>query len=408
MRTAADIRKHNAFAVIRALHGSGGSTRRRLADLLGLSFATVAAICTSLIDAGVVIEVAQKKASAGRPTGLLALNPQHGIVIGVDLAETYVVVETYDASLEPVSSTEIEIDIHRRRPQQVVARVKEALAAEIARHSGERLLAIGVSAPGQVDPIGGTSVFAPNWNWHNVPLLGMLEDVTSALLVLDNPLKALAIAELWSTPARAAENFIVLNLGTGIGCGIAIAGEVLRGRTNSAGEWGHTVVVADGRACRCGSRGCVEAYVGAPGILETLRNRHPQSDLLHGDDQTSSLRAIAQAAAAADPVAIDVLEHTAHFLGIAVASLVNLLNPDTVIVGGWVAREIGAPLLELARPHIAAHALATPALASNFVVQNPRGNSVSLGVAALALEGYLESLPHSQPDVGSAPKSIAG
>lgn len=408
MRTAADIRRHNSFAIVRALHGSQGATRRQLVDLLGLSFATVASICSSLIEAGMVVETERRQGAAGRPTGLLSLNADHGILIGVDLAETYVVAETYNAALEPISCTELDIDLHRRRPRQVVDRVREALRSELERHAGRHLLSIGVSAPGQVDPVGGTSVFAPNWDWRNVPLLSMLADVSDAPLALDNPLKALAVAELWSTPSRASENFVVLNLGTGIGCGIAIGGNVLRGPTNSAGEWGHTVIVADGRVCRCGSRGCVEAYVGAPGILETIRSRHPQSDLVHGDDQTETLRALAQGVADGDPVALDVLEHTAHFLGIGIASLVNLLNPDTVIVGGWVAQEIGAPLLDFARPHIAAHALATPAMASTFEVQNPRGNSVSLGVAALALEGYLESIPTSQPESGSAPKSIAG
>lgn len=408
MRTAADIRKQNSFSLVRAIHAGGAVSRRDLAESLGLSFATVATIVGSLIDTGLVSETARPRATAGRPTGVLSLNHDHGVVIGIDLAETYVVAESLDAALEPLSSTRIDIELHRRRPREVVAKVKEALAAELDRHRSRTILGVGLSAPGQVDPVGGTSVFAPNWDWHNVPLRDMLDGATSVPLVLDNPLKALAVAELWSSRERSSQNFIVLNLGTGIGCGISIDGKVLRGRTNSAGEWGHTVIVADGRVCRCGSRGCVEAYVGAPGILETLRHLHPTSDLLHGDDQTATIRAISVALDAGDPVARDVIEHTAHYLGIGIASLVNTLNPDIVIVGGWVTGELGARLLDATEPHIRTHALAIPAMASTFEVQHPRGNSVSLGVAALALEGYLESIPHSQSEAGSPPRDIAG
>jgi predicted NBD/HSP70 family sugar kinase len=404
MRTAADIRRSNSFAIVRSLHASSGSSRRELADVTGLSFTTVAAICAELLERGVIAELSRERAAAGRPTTKLSLNADHGVLLGVDIAETYVHVETFDTALEPLSSSELEIGLHQRRPREVAARVRKAIAEERGRHPGRALLGVGISAPGQVDQVGGTSVFAPNWDWHNVPLLEMLADAVDAPLFLDNPLKSLAIAELWSHPDRRSQNFVVLNLGTGVGAGIAIDGKVFRGTTNSAGEWGHMVVIADGRACRCGSRGCVETYVGAPGILQTLREAHPESSLLRGDDQTATIAAIASGARSGDAVALDVIERTAHFLGIAIASVVNLLNPDVVIVGGWVARELGAELLESARPHIKTHALAIPMMASAIEVQHPRGNSVSLGAAAFALEGYLDSIPESASQPIAAPR----
>ncbi|MEV3986887.1 MULTISPECIES: ROK family protein [unclassified Nonomuraea] len=393
MRTAADIRRMNSFAVVRSIHAGGEASRRELVSQTGLSFATVAAICTKLLELGIVVEVARQRAPAGRPTAKLALNGDHGFLLGVDIAETYVHVEAFDAALEPISSTEYDIDALNRSPEQVVERVKHAIAVERVRHEGRTLLGVGVSAPGQVDQAGGTSVFAPNWDWHDVPLLALLADSVDAPLFLDNPLKCLAIAEIWSHPERRGQDFVVLNLGTGVGAGIALGGNVLRGRMNSAGEWGHTVVVADGRACRCGSRGCVEAYVGAPGILQTLREASPDSPLLHGDDQTASIAALAAAADDGDPAAIDAIERTSRYLGIAAASIVNLLNPDIVLLGSWVAELLGKHLLDRSRAHLRAHALAVPMAAVAFELQHPRGNSVSLGAAAYALEGYLDSVP---------------
>jgi predicted NBD/HSP70 family sugar kinase len=399
-RTAADIRKQNSFAIIRSIHAGGAVSRRELADSTGLSFATVGAICADLINQGLVIEVSRNRAPVGRPTTRLALNSEHGFLLGVDIAETYVHVVSLDASLEPISATHQPMDIHQRRPHQVVEIVKAAILAEAEQHRDATLLGMGVSAPGIVDSVGGTSVFAPNWDWRNVPLLDMLAEAIHAPICLDNPLKALALAEMWSNQDRLEQDFAILNLGTGVGAGIALAGQVFRGRTNSAGEWGHSVIVADGRTCRCGSRGCVEAYVGAPGILQTLRENYPTSELLHGDDQTATIAALAAAAAAGDETALDVLDRTSHYLGIGVATIINLFNPDAVILAGWVTGQLGDQLIDMLRPHLKAHALAVPMLASSLEIHQAQENRVSLGMAASALERYLDSIPESPSDSG--------
>lgn len=413
MRSTADIRKANAFDVVRALHGVADASRRELAEGTGLSNGTITTICTQLIDAGLITESRREKAAAGRPTTRLTLNPQHGRLLGVDIAETYVHVETLNLALDSLSHTVLEIDYHRRRPQQIVKRVREALTLEVQAHPELPMLGVGVSAPGQVDQAGGTSVFAPNWDWHNVPLLELLARSTDAPMYLDNPLKSLVLAELWTHPARAGQDFVVVNLGTGIGLGAAIGGSVLRGRTNSAGEWGHTVIVADGRRCRCGSRGCIEAYVGAPGIMQTLREVAPTSALLHGDDQTQTIEALARALDDGDPDAEATLERTAHYLGIGLATIVNMLNPEVIVLAGWVTRALGERLLDRARPHISQHALAVPMMVAYFEIEHPRGNSVSVGAAAIALEGYLASIVGSptareSPNTRQAPLRPSG
>jgi len=408
-RTAAQIRRTNVFAVIRALYAQQeGASRRELAEATGLSSATVSTICSELLESGLVVEARRLRAPAGRPTAQLVLNGDHGVLIGIDLAETYVHVDTFDASLTRISSTELPIDVHDRAPELLVRYVSEAVLAEAIRHADRALLGVGVSVPGQVDPEGGASVFAHNWDWHDVPLLQMLGEVIEAPLYLDNPLKSVALAELWTTPDRGNQTFVTLNLGTGVGAGIAIEGALLRGSTHSAGEWGHTTFVAEGRACRCGSRGCVEAYVGAPGIIQTLREMYPESRLLHGDDQTQTIDTIAAALRFGDPEAVELIDVVSHQFGVAVASLVNMLNPDAVIVGGWVAQRLGAQLLERALPHVRTHALPTPVSAVSFEVASDRANSVSLGVAISALEGYVNSASDGTAvgAVGSAKEQV--
>lgn len=403
-KTTADIRKENSFAVIRSIHARKDASRRELVAATGLSFATVGAICADLIDQGLITEVSLKRAPVGRPTTRLALNGEHGYLLGVDIAETYVHAVSFGSSLEVISQTHHPMDVHQRQPRQVVEMVKGAIMAEEEKQHDRQLLGIGVSAPGLVDSVGGTSAFAPNWNWRNVPLLDMLSQAIHAPIYLDNPLKALAIAEMWSHQERLEQTFAILNLGTGVGAGFALEGKLFRGRTNSAGEWGHTVIVADGRTCRCGSRGCVEAYVGAPGILQTIRETYPTSELLDGDDQTATISALLTAADAGDDVALDVLNRTSHYLGIGVATIINLLNPDAVILTGWVSGQIGEYLIEMMRPHLTAHALAVPMLASSLELSHTKENSVSLGMAAFALERYLDSISESMTD--SEPEMI--
>lgn len=389
-KTAAEIRLANVYAVMRVLRlHPDGVSRQELAEVTGLSLATVSTVCTQLSGLGLLAEVGRVKASVGRPTTRLTLDPGRGIVLGVDIAETYVHVETFDSALVRQSRTDTPIDLHERAPEQVVERVRESILAEVAKHAGRTILGVGVSAPGQVDRAGGTSVFAHNWDWRGVPLLQMLSDVVPAPLHLDNPLKANAIAELWRTPERVNETVVTLNLGTGVGVGIVLEGTLLRGATNSAGEWGHTTIVADGRVCRCGSRGCVEAYVGAAGIIQTLRELSPDSTLLRGDAQTATIDALADGLRRGEPEAEKVLETVGHQLGVAMASLVNMINPDTVVVGGWVSQHLGRPLLERAISHFRTHALPTPAAAVRFEAIGATENTVSLGVSILALEGFV-------------------
>ena len=407
LKSAAEIRRANTFDVIRAIHALPSLTRKDIAADIDLSFATISSIVSNLIAHDVVHETGTKRQATGRPTAQLALNGEHGLLLGVDIAETYVHVETFDSSLTSLSSTELPLDPHQNGAKSVTRQVREAIEQELARgeSSSRRILGVGVSAPGQVDSVGGTSVFAPNWDWHNVPLLSLLRNVVDAPLTLDNPLKAMATAELWSGSGRNFDDFAVLNIGTGVGAGIAIGGQVFRGRTNSAGEWGHTVLVAGGRACRCGSTGCVEAYIGAPGIMQTLREIDPASPLRHGSDQTATIKSIRSGLEQGDETAAQVLERTAYFLGIAMSNLVNMLNPELVVLSGWVVKTLGEDLLTAARPHISAHILATPAMAVKFEIQQIGGNAVSLGAATGALENYLDSINDvTVSDRSSAPQ----
>jgi predicted NBD/HSP70 family sugar kinase len=367
--------------------------RPRLAAATGLSPATVATLSGELCALGLLTESGYEESAGGRPRALLSPHPRGGVLAGVDVAETYVHAEVYDLAFSVLAQAEEPLRAEEREPDTLAARVASTVrtAVAVSGTSPERLLGTGVSMPGVVDPEAGVSVYAANWGWQDVPLLDLLARQLPGPLWLDNPLRAAALAELWFGAARGREDAVVVNLGTGVGAGLVIGGEVHRGKDNAAGEWGHTPLVPEGRPCRCGNHGCLEAYAGAPGILRTLGELAPGSPLLHTGDQSATLDALARGLADRDPVAEEVLRQTAQSLGTALAGLVNLLNPEVAVLSSWVAAALGQPLLDEVRAVVVRHVLEHPLRGTEFVLCPLTANPVSLGAAALALEGHLSA-----------------
>ncbi|MFE5022297.1 ROK family protein [Streptomyces sp. NPDC056656] len=393
-RTSRDIRTANRYAVLRHLIAKSPASRGELAEATGLSQATVATLVGELTALGLLVEVGFEESAGGRPRSLVAVDAAGGALIGVDVAETYVHAELFDLALGVVARAEEELRPGESAPEQVVGRIAAAVGAVVTTAGPRRpprVLGVGVTMPGQVDRERGVAVRAANWGWRDVPLTALLAERFPYPVHLDNPLRAATLAELWFGAARGRDDSVVINLGTGVGAGLALGGSLHRGVTNSAGEWGHTTLVLDGRPCRCGDSGCVEAYVGAPAIMRTLRELAPESTLSTDDDQTSTIGALGRAAAGGDPVALRVVRETARHLGAAVADLVNLLNPEVIVLSSWVAAALGTPLLTEVREAVARHALGSPFAATEIVLSPIPTDPVSLGAATFALEGVLSS-----------------
>ncbi|MEC3915905.1 ROK family protein [Nocardia sp. CDC160] len=386
--TARDIRRRNRFCVLQAVYAAAGHTsRQEIARTTGLSFATVGNMIAELLEVGVLAELGYEAAGIGRPRAQLAINPGRGVLIGVDIAETSIHVDVFDLAMAVLRSTELPVDPAATTPGDIVDLIVRGIDEVIADDAG-KVLGIGLSVPGLVEPESGTSVFSPYWHWHDVPLKSLLEQRLSYPLYLDNPLKASTAAQLWFGAGRDVDDLIVVTLRAGVGIGVVIDGMLYRGVTNSAGEWGHTNLVLDGRPCSCGRNGCVEAYVSAPGIAATLREIDAASGLLAADD-AATVAAIATAAAHGDATALAVIDKTGHYLGVAIANLVNLFNPRRMVFGDLVARHLGTPLLEATRRAAAHHAMSDPFAAVTLELDALPHNPSSLGAATFALEGFL-------------------
>ncbi|WP_433714424.1 ROK family protein [Nocardia sp. CA-084685] len=383
--TARDIRRRNRFYVLQAVYAAAGHTsRQEIARATGLSFATVGNMIAELLDVGVLAELGYDAPGIGRPRAQLAINPARGTLVGVDIAETSIHLDLFDLAMTVLRSVEIAVDPTATRPEDVTELIVRGIG-ELTADDAERVLGVGLSVPGLVAPEDGVSVFSPYWDWHDVSLKSLLQPRVPHPLYLDNPLKASTAAHLWFGAGRDVDDLIVVTLRAGVGIGVVIDGALYRGVTNSAGEWGHTNLVIDGRECRCGRHGCVEAYVSARGIVQTLREIAPASPLLAADDAAT----IAAIAASDDPIASEVIEKTGNYLGVAVANLVNLFNPRTMVFGDLVANVLGERLLDATRRVAAHHAMSDPFAAVTLQLCTLPHNPVSLGAATFALEGFL-------------------
>ena len=385
-RTAADIRRSNLFQVLRRVFAAAPTSRQEIVAQTGLSMATVASIATELLEAGVLREVAPATRGKGRPLTRLALDPGYGSFVGVDVAETYLHVSRYDASLTEVASVRREVAGEVHTPHDLEQHLTELLDQVAPDRSTVR--AVGISVPGLVDDESGVSVYAPSWDWRGVPLRATLSQRWELPVHLDNPLKALMVSELWHDPGAAEANWAVVNLGTGVGAAIAVAGELYRGASNSAGEWGHTTVAVQGRGCRCGGTGCVEAYVGAPGLvafIEQVAPGHPWTSLR----ETAAVQALSAGLASGDDVARQVVAAAGAYLGAGLANLVNTVNPERIVLAGWVSDLLGDALLEAARPGVEHQALARPLQSVTMARLTRPGNAVAFGAATFALEASL-------------------
>ncbi|MGN7210520.1 ROK family transcriptional regulator [Brachybacterium paraconglomeratum] len=409
-KSSKDIRSESRFMVLRSVYVHGTVTRAQISAETGLSPATVTTLVGELVDEGVLREAGQISSQGGRPTATFQANPRRGTLLAVDVAETYVRVDLFDTSLDRLDQERVEIPQVAHSIESVAAHIGDCLGRLRVRHPEleDSLLGAGISLPGQVDPVRGVDVFAPNWGWHEVPLMEALEAVVPVPVRIDNPLMALATGELWFGAGRRFRQFVAVNLGTGVGAGIIVDGQLLRGRGNSAGEWGHTTLIWDGRECRCGRTGCIEAYVGVEGIRATLAEIAPEHDLLAVPHHRDFIERLMRAEATGDDAAREALMRTGDHLAAGIGNLVNLLNPEHVSVLGWITRYAGSELQQRVRDRIAQECLPGPSETVGIEFTEADGEGVSLGMAVLALEAFLERVGLPSPSSPAVPAPSTG
>jgi predicted NBD/HSP70 family sugar kinase len=387
--TVRDVRRTNQATLLRRVFFAGPMSRQDLSDETGLSGGTVTNVVNDLIRQGLVVEAGTEESDGGRPRILLQVARDRGLVIGAEVGETRIRVEAFDLGLGKVARVEHAVDGAYREPERVVQLiadgVEESLA--IAHADAAAILGIGVGVSGIVDQGPNPLVHSQSLGWEDVPLAAMIRARLDAPVIVDNGAKALGQAEMWLGAGRGSRHAAVALLGTGVGAAIFTDGQLYRGAHSSAGEWGHTSIVVGGRGCRCGSRGCLEAYVGGFAIAERWAAEHaPRGP--HDRDQEIAVRELA-AGAGRDPAADVLLAQFAEQLGAGLATLINLFNPERVVLQGWLGLVLGPIVLDAIRTQTRAYALARPFSQVEIVLGELGSDAVALGAATLVVDAIL-------------------
>lgn len=387
--------------ILRALLEEGGLSLTDLARHTGISLPMVSSITGTLKREHFLVLSEDRGADrAGRPPIVARLNGDAGFVLGMDLGhrntniilinlEQAVVLERYEPSL-PLGNDPAIIDWIVEEAHQTL---KEAGV------TGKRLLGVGVSIPGIVR--GREGISESYLNFGDRPVRDMLHERLKKPVHIEHDAKAMALGERWFGAARAAHDALCLNIGWGLGLGILVDGRLYYGRDGYAGEFGHNRVLKDGPLCYCGKRGCLETVASGMAIGRNARERltaGAASTLLQMVDGKIDLidaALVVEAATKGDAFSMDLLDEAGRYLGEGLAQLINLFNPELIILGGRVS-QAGHLLLDPARSaairnsHMKLHG------SVNFTISTLGTKAGALGVAMLAARDIFE-VEHLNP-----------
>jgi glucokinase-like ROK family protein len=334
------LRQRNLAALLELLRRHGLLTRTELAQLSGLNRATITRLVRELIVAGLVCEDGVQASAGGRPAIPLRLNSQAGIIIGAEIG--YAAISAIVTDFTPTILTRIEKPLHPGASHE--EELEQALqvicaAYEEAGRFGRPIMGLGLGVPGLVDSATGTLLFAPNLGWTDVPLKKILEDRLNIPVLVDNVASVSALGE--STFGAAQNRNVVLYLSTqgGLGGRIVTHGQILRGASGFAGEVGHMTVADGGRRCNCGRTGCWETFASQMALLRDVSERLEAGEPsilrdMAPDSLQITVAMVAEAANCGDELARSALSNVGHWLGVGLANLINMLNPDLVVIGG--------------------------------------------------------------------------
>jgi len=334
--------------VLKMLRDEGPLSRVELADRLSVSRTTMASEVARLAELGLAEGAGPAASRGGRRSTLVDLSSEVRFV-GIAIGATAMSVAVTDGRLTVLGQQYVDMDV-RLGPEHVLAKSLELTRKVLAEQDVVRPAGVGIGVPGPVDFHGGVPVSPPIMpGWDGYPVRDAMARELGCPVLLDNDVNVMALGEQHSGVAKSARDFLFVKIGTGIGCGIVVDGQLYRGVDGCAGDIGHIRVEEFGPTCACGNTGCLEAFFGGAALardaLAAARSqRSPVLAAMLAEKGELTAVDVASAVAQGDPYAVQMIRDGGHRVGWVLASLVSFFNPGLIVIGGRVSR-LGHPLL---------------------------------------------------------------
>lgn len=375
----------------------GPIARTDIARVTGLSTPAVSQLVKRLLQVGFLQEDGFDVSTGGRRPVLLKISPEALFAVGVDIGAAKLRVAVTNLQTKIIKS-KTQLTHPEEGKDKTIRKVIDTVKQLVGESgiSWNKIQGIGVGISGVVNHQKGICLFWPNVEgWENVPLGKILEKEFQVPVLVDDSARTMALAEHWCGAARDVENFIFVNVGIGVGAAIFFHGQLYRGTSGTAGELGHTTVEENGPRCSCGNYGCLETLASGPAIARRAKKALEEGvislidKLSRGDPSKITPELVVEAARKGDKLAFNLMEKTGEYLGIAIANVLNLFNPELVIIGAGVSRA-GDLILDPVKRTVKARALETTSSKAKIVISEMGDESGALGGAILILQKIFE------------------
>ncbi len=401
------LREKNLSSVLQLLYSEAPLSRAQLATKTGLNKSTISSLVEDLLERRLIHETGVNSNGAGRPATLLEVNAKVGAAIGVELGVDFIGVVVTDFMGHILRRKQITADPAATQDttlNQTLTLVEETIGEHGT--SGLPILGLSFSIPGTVDLEQGILIFAPNLNWHNVPFREIFSNSTGLKVFIENDANAAAIAEHLFGVAQNLKDFVVVFAGVGLGGGLYLNGQLYRGRGGYAGEIGHTPIMAEPlqMPCHCGNLGCWETYANQYSIIQRVQRRLDDkpsaliTSLMDTQKSALTISIIKQAADAGDRDAIDSLTEAGTAMGNGFAGLVNIFNPEMIILGGPITIA-GEHLLPSIRQSVNKHGMREIVVQTEINLSAFGPDASLIGAAAVVVDDILTNPTHVEKEV---------
>jgi glucokinase-like ROK family protein len=340
------LRSRNTARIFEAFRKNDQLSRPDLVDYTRLDKKTVFTIVNDLLAEGMIRAYSRQTDGAGRPKEILGINGDFGRYAGIDLGGTHLSGVIVDFAGQRITSKDIEV--HNGMEPDTLMKLCIHLMENMFKETGFHeydLSGIGISCPGTIDFIRGPVSIDNFPKWQNIPIQEMFQEQYHLPVYIDNDSHLMALAELWFGKGKGCKDFIVANLGFGIGCGIVVEGMILLGSNGKSGEIGHTIIDVNGPLCTCGLRGCIESIASGWALsrdAQRIRQQHPNTllnETADGPGETISFDQVILAANLGDKYCTELLRKSGEYIGMGLSNAACFFNPSKLILGGRLIQD---------------------------------------------------------------------